>query len=230
MEFREKLKDARIAAALTQKEMADKLGIYQKDISRWENGERTPGIDALRGICLTLNTSADRLLGIENIEGEMKVNRIEELKKELSNKLGLLGYYKGAKSFENSKRLVFAPDKSSMLNKNIFMKAQENLFADAGLDFEVEIPDEKDWEAYVESFQPSEINHLLIAKVDDKWYLADTKSERTYTYDHEPDYKTYELTKLFENLCLDLTTGRIKEDQVNEELTGYEELFSLITK
>ena len=33
------IRTARKAAGLTQKQLADKLGIYQKDVSRWENNE-----------------------------------------------------------------------------------------------------------------------------------------------------------------------------------------------
>ena len=50
---------------ITQKELAEMIGVHQKDISRWENGERTPNIEAFSGICKALKTSADTLLELE---------------------------------------------------------------------------------------------------------------------------------------------------------------------
>lgn len=37
----ENIRKARKAAGVSQKELAERLQVYQKDISRWENGERT---------------------------------------------------------------------------------------------------------------------------------------------------------------------------------------------
>ena len=36
------LKDARIAAGMTQQEMSDKLDIPKRTIENWESGQRTP--------------------------------------------------------------------------------------------------------------------------------------------------------------------------------------------
>lgn len=64
MNINENIKKARKAAGITQKELAEMIGVHQKDISRWENGERTPSIEAFSGICKALKTSADMLLEI----------------------------------------------------------------------------------------------------------------------------------------------------------------------
>lgn len=45
--------------------MAEKIGANQKDISRWERGERVPGAENIKKIAETLNVSADKLLGIQ---------------------------------------------------------------------------------------------------------------------------------------------------------------------
>ena len=42
MNLGENIKTARKAAGVTQKELAERLQVYQKDISRWENNELTP--------------------------------------------------------------------------------------------------------------------------------------------------------------------------------------------
>lgn len=36
------IKDARIAAGMTQQEMSDKLDIPKRTIENWESGQRTP--------------------------------------------------------------------------------------------------------------------------------------------------------------------------------------------
>lgn len=65
MSFSKNLKRERTAAGMTQKELAEKMEVYQKDISRWENGDRTPNIDMLRKLCIVLNVSADVLLELQ---------------------------------------------------------------------------------------------------------------------------------------------------------------------
>lgn len=62
MNIGENIKLARKKAKITQVEMAEKLGVYQKDISRWENGEYTPSLETFAEICKILNASADDLL------------------------------------------------------------------------------------------------------------------------------------------------------------------------
>ena len=62
MNLGENLKEARKAAGVTQKELAERLQVYQKDISRWENGELTPNALTLAKICKELNASADEIL------------------------------------------------------------------------------------------------------------------------------------------------------------------------
>lgn len=64
MNINENIKKARKEAGITQKELAEMIGVRQKDISRWENRERTPSIEAFSEICKALKISADTLLGI----------------------------------------------------------------------------------------------------------------------------------------------------------------------
>lgn len=65
MNLGENIRVARKAAGITQKELAEILNVYQKDISRWENNELVPGSIYLARICKALKTSADRLLELE---------------------------------------------------------------------------------------------------------------------------------------------------------------------
>lgn len=65
MSFTENLKKARKTAGVFQKELAERLQVYQKDISRWENGERTPSVEVFTRICKELGASADEILGLK---------------------------------------------------------------------------------------------------------------------------------------------------------------------
>ena len=65
MSFTENLKKARKTAGGSQKELAERLQVYQKDISRWENGERTPSVEVFTRICKELGASADEILGLK---------------------------------------------------------------------------------------------------------------------------------------------------------------------
>lgn len=66
MNLGENLKRARKSAGVTQKELAERLQVYQKDISRWERNELTPNAITLAKLCKELNTSADTILELNN--------------------------------------------------------------------------------------------------------------------------------------------------------------------
>ena len=63
---------------LTQKALADKLGVTDKAISKWENGRGMPDVSYLRLLCETLDISLNELLSGEKIKEEDKINRLEE--------------------------------------------------------------------------------------------------------------------------------------------------------
>ena len=58
----EKLRAAREAARLTQVELAEKVGVYQRDISRWEKGHREPGVLIVKKMAQVLGCSMDDLV------------------------------------------------------------------------------------------------------------------------------------------------------------------------
>ena len=66
MNLGENIKTARKAAGVTQKELAERLQVYQKDISRWETGVRTPSAEYIIQLCKALDISADYLLGLKD--------------------------------------------------------------------------------------------------------------------------------------------------------------------
>lgn len=64
MNLHEHLRNARIEAGISQQELAERMQVYQKDISRWERGERTPSLEAFAKLCRKLHVSADIMLGL----------------------------------------------------------------------------------------------------------------------------------------------------------------------
>ncbi len=65
MSIGQNIKKARKAAGVTQKELAERLEVYQKDISRWENDELIPSAINLAKICRELHASADDILELK---------------------------------------------------------------------------------------------------------------------------------------------------------------------
>lgn len=51
----------RMDRGLTQGQLAEKVGCYPKDISRWETGERTPSTKSLLKLASALGCSLDEL-------------------------------------------------------------------------------------------------------------------------------------------------------------------------
>ena len=68
MVFSEKLREVRKKRGLSQKQLAEELGVYQKDISRWEKGLYSPSTDTFRSICVILNVSADEMLELDKVK------------------------------------------------------------------------------------------------------------------------------------------------------------------
>lgn len=58
----EKLRAARIAAGLTQLELAKRVGCYQKDISRWERAEVEPTASVLRKLADAIGCLIDDIV------------------------------------------------------------------------------------------------------------------------------------------------------------------------
>ncbi len=74
----ERLKEAR--GTRSQREIADALGIKQAAYSRYEQGVNTPGAEVLYKICITLNCSADWLLGLSDTNAGIEQAKYNALK------------------------------------------------------------------------------------------------------------------------------------------------------
>lgn len=63
---------------LTQKELAEKVGISDKTISKWECGNSMPDISYLEALCSSLNISVNELLSGQCLTGESYSEKAEE--------------------------------------------------------------------------------------------------------------------------------------------------------
>lgn len=60
MPMKDTIAAIRREAGLTQEEMARRLCVTRQAVSRWENGETTPGIDMVKLICVTFGVPLER--------------------------------------------------------------------------------------------------------------------------------------------------------------------------
>lgn len=72
--FNLNLKEARERAKLTQKEVADAIGVAYSTYSLYESGKREPNVITIKKIADTLNVSANVLLGIRDYDEPTQTN------------------------------------------------------------------------------------------------------------------------------------------------------------
>ncbi len=79
---------------ITQEQLAEKLGVTSKSISRWENGNTMPDYTLLKGLCNELDININELLSGEKIKGNDYMNKSEEnlikLRKQIDKRKKLL--------------------------------------------------------------------------------------------------------------------------------------------
>ena len=66
----ERLQQKRCNLKLSQKEVANAVGVNPSVISNYENGERTPSVEVLVALASLYHCSVDYLLGIEKTSRE----------------------------------------------------------------------------------------------------------------------------------------------------------------
>ena len=69
-----RLRKCRLAAGMTQQQLADKLNLSNKTISKWESGNGSPDISNLPVLAETLGISVDELLKGELNKPEADTN------------------------------------------------------------------------------------------------------------------------------------------------------------
>lgn len=72
------ISETRKASGMTQKELAEKVGISDKTISKWECGNGLPEITILRPLCEILNINVNELLSGEHLSETVYSLKAEE--------------------------------------------------------------------------------------------------------------------------------------------------------
>lgn len=64
--FSDNLKEARLKSGLSQKDVAENIGVAKSTYSLYESGNREPNVNTIKKISDCLNVSADTLLGLDD--------------------------------------------------------------------------------------------------------------------------------------------------------------------
>lgn len=88
MSFAKRIKQLRIDNNLTQKDIADELGMTPTGISYWESGNAVPNYETLKKLADFFNVSMDFLTGNESNKDEndvlfRKIGKVDKKKKDL---------------------------------------------------------------------------------------------------------------------------------------------------
>ncbi len=65
--FSTRLKELRKKKGLTQKELAEKIGIQQGGYTNWETGKREPKLETVVQLAKILEATTDYLLGFDDV-------------------------------------------------------------------------------------------------------------------------------------------------------------------
>jgi len=80
----DRIKQARVNAGLTQKELACRLNVGQSACANWEKGIREPEVNTICDLCRTLGVSSDYLLGLVSDSGAVSAGERERLEARVS--------------------------------------------------------------------------------------------------------------------------------------------------
>jgi len=84
------LKSIRQSKSLTQRQLADLVGVQHNTISDWENMRTSPDTDEIRKLCNALMVSADELLGTQKEPAAIDGGGLSEKEAELMRLLRMV--------------------------------------------------------------------------------------------------------------------------------------------
>lgn len=64
--FKQRLKELRIEKSITQQKLANDIHYSLSIVNKWENGKKSPNLDALIVLAKYFRVSADYLIGFED--------------------------------------------------------------------------------------------------------------------------------------------------------------------
>ena len=79
--FGDRIKEARKAAGLTQRQLADKIEVSNTSVSNWENGVSMPDPDTIQHLCWALNVQPNYFFGAETYTIPSNIIPIPEMLK-----------------------------------------------------------------------------------------------------------------------------------------------------
>ena len=132
MELAEKLKLMRKKAGLTQKEVADKLGITYQSYGQYERGLRNPKYESIQKIASALNCDISEVLTPDE-EREMIIDELVE---------NLLSKEKNTQTKEETKQLTDEEYAVYLMNLLIEHAALLSIFASGGYSIRFETLDQ----------------------------------------------------------------------------------------
>ncbi|GHU35605.1 transcriptional regulator [Bacilli bacterium] len=104
--LQKRMKELRLEAKLTQKEVAEKLGISTAFYGQWETGKRTPASKNLQKIADVFNVSVDYLLGNTDEKNPSKFGDDIDLYEIIDNGRGFNGKEPTDEEREEMKRVL----------------------------------------------------------------------------------------------------------------------------
>lgn len=104
------IQQSRKARGFTQKDLGDRIGVSDKTISKWENGNSIPDTSILNELCATLDINVNELLSGEKLTPEIYSMKAEEnmmnLWKTIKNNSALHSFLCSGYRFIDSYRTV----------------------------------------------------------------------------------------------------------------------------
>ena len=94
------IKEKRKEKGLTQVELAEKIGVSNRSISKWENGNCLPDYSIINDLCKTLDITINELLSGENIDKDKYQEKLEE------NIISTISYNNKKRNKRNIKILI----------------------------------------------------------------------------------------------------------------------------
>lgn len=112
-EFKDRLKELRLANGLSQQELADSLQVHAMTISGYERGIRRPDFDTLDELADKLNADMDYLLGVsdENHGYPVHVEAHNPHDEMIKAGARAMAYFKGITNLQQ--RMIDAYDRAS---------------------------------------------------------------------------------------------------------------------
>ena len=72
------ISELRKSKKITQEELAEKLGVNNRTISRWENGNNMPDVSLYKPLCDELNITINELLSGKKLSEKEYQEKLEE--------------------------------------------------------------------------------------------------------------------------------------------------------